>query len=69
MTDGEPCADCVDVHGDDPAEWVRKWAGCAEARDYLGGSPILCDGCADDRVYSLNSIMADDRERGISNQD
>ena len=56
--------DCVEVHGDDPAEWLARFAGCAEARDYLDGDPMLCDGCADDRLDSLHSIIADDRERG-----
>ena len=59
------CEDCVEVHGDDPAEWLRKWGGCAEARDYLAGSPVLCDGCADERVEAGDSLAADDRERGI----
>lgn len=41
------CRDCVDVHGDTPAEWLAKWPTGAEWHaDY---AVHLCDGCREER--------------------
>ena len=45
------CTDCVEVHGDDAAEWLRKWPAGAERREELHA--WLCDGCADERYDDL----------------
>lgn len=44
----EPCADCVEVHGDEPDAWLAEWPEGAEWRDDLDA--FLCDGCADERL-------------------
>lgn len=43
----QPCFDCVNIHGDKPAEWLNKWPAGAEwnSRYQLH----LCDGCAEER--------------------
>lgn len=45
-----PCADCIDVHGDTRAAWLAKWPAGAEWNAEYGA--FLCDGCADDRAAS-----------------
>lgn len=52
MTMPKPCYDCVDIHGDNPTEWLNKWPQGAEYRsDY---QEHLCDGCYDERVDNDN---------------
>jgi hypothetical protein len=43
----QPCCDCVNLHGDDPAAWLNRWPLGAEYRPDLKAH--LCDGCADER--------------------
>lgn len=43
----KPCADCVEIHGDDPTAWLNQWPQGAEWRPRYG--LCLCDGCADER--------------------
>lgn len=47
MTTTSPCLDCVEVHGDDPAQWLSRWPDGAEWRP--AHHAHLCDGCADER--------------------
>lgn len=42
-----PCHDCVNVHGDNPSEWLEQWPLGAEHRKKYGEH--LCDGCYDER--------------------
>lgn len=41
------CVDCVNVHGDDPAEWLNQWPAGAEWDKHH--KAYLCDGCAGER--------------------
>lgn len=43
----KPCRDCVDIHGDDPQSWLRKWPEGAEWWDHH--KEYLCDGCTEER--------------------
>lgn len=54
----KPCYDCVNVHGDDPKDWLNKWPKGAEFRVKFGYN--LCDGCYDERVEDLCSGWDED---------
>ena len=53
------CEDCVNVHGDDAAAWLKKWPAGAEYRRRHRAH--LCDGCADDRDDHDQAAAEDDR--------
>ncbi|MFN9694830.1 MAG: hypothetical protein ACK550_13720 [Synechococcaceae cyanobacterium] len=42
-----PCLDCVEVHGDDPAQWLEKWPAGADWSPRHGAH--LCEGCEEER--------------------
>lgn len=42
------CSDCVNVHGDDPALWLKRWPLGADWQPRFKSH--LCDGCYDDRA-------------------
>jgi len=56
------CEDCVNVHGDTPAEWLARWPQGAEWREEYG--TYLCDGCAEERDDSALWRAAYPREDG-----
>lgn len=47
MDTAHACRDCVDLHGDTPADWLALWPEGAEYR--TDHREYLCDGCADER--------------------
>lgn len=51
------CTDCVEVHGDNPQEWLNKWPQGAEFREKFNDH--LCDGCYDDRLDSGDCFQMD----------
>lgn len=56
--DASACADCVEVHGDNAAEWLARWPKGAEWREEHGAH--LCDGCAEERTIDLDESVLED---------